>query len=447
MSVQSETSQIAYVGNNSTATPYPVPFLFFENAHVVATVKDSAGAETPLSQGADYSITGEGNPSGGAIVTTAAWDSTHTITIYRQVPITQTAEYEEGGSFPAATHERALDKLTMVSQQVNRAIGLSLRFRESDGLTPPIDKIPSTLLSIDALGLPVCRTADEVKSWLSLAAPILNYPTKTWADAAERALAVPEFVGQVGAQRDDRSLWTASGLSAGSWVAALQAPGIDTVETAMLKDGILSADAAGRGKMADGFFSADAAGRGKFDNGFLTDSLLAAILDLSGKTLTMPSGHWRDIAPAGAVLQTVIAEVRTNATLSPGIPMDDTIPQSTEGTQVVTASITPSNAANKILVKSHFMGSGNQAGYTAIMAMFRDSASDAFAVSSTITGANGYMFSCDSVFLDAPNTTSAVTYKMRAGNNSTTLAMNGSTGGRIFGGASSCHIVLQEIKG
>ena len=42
--VQNETVRINYVGNNSTSTPYVVPFLFLENAAIVVTTRTSAGS-------------------------------------------------------------------------------------------------------------------------------------------------------------------------------------------------------------------------------------------------------------------------------------------------------------------------------------------------------------------------------------------------------------------
>jgi hypothetical protein len=120
MAVQSDTSSISYTGNNSTSTSYAVPFVFLENAHLAATAKVTAtGVETAVTL---TNHTGAGDVNGGTVRTAVAVPATSTLTIFRTVPATQTTTYQEGGDFPAASHERALDKLTMISQQLKRDI-------------------------------------------------------------------------------------------------------------------------------------------------------------------------------------------------------------------------------------------------------------------------------------------------------------------------------------
>jgi len=137
MALQSETSRIQYNGNNSTTASYAVPFYFFENSHIKAVVTNSSGVDTTLSLGSGFSLTGAGNVTGGTLTTTTAVPSSSKLTIYREVPVTQTTSYAEGGDFPAASHERALDKLTMLVQQTKRIADRSLKVSESQ--TSPND--------------------------------------------------------------------------------------------------------------------------------------------------------------------------------------------------------------------------------------------------------------------------------------------------------------------
>lgn len=127
MAVQSDTSSITYTGNNSTVTSYAVPFYFLENSHLAATAKVTAtGVETTVTL---TNHTGAGDANGGTVRTAVAVPATSTLTIYRTVPATQTTTYQEGGDFPAASHERALDKLTMIAQQLSRQVnGASASF-------------------------------------------------------------------------------------------------------------------------------------------------------------------------------------------------------------------------------------------------------------------------------------------------------------------------------
>jgi hypothetical protein len=148
MAVQSDTSRISYAGNNSTSTSYAVPFVFLENAHLKAIAKTSAGVESVVTL---TNHTGAGNVNGGTVRTSVAIPATSTLTIYRDVPITQTTTYAEGGDFPAASHERALDKLTQISQQIARKLGSALRLSEANQigeLNPPLTNQQHVLSSV-----------------------------------------------------------------------------------------------------------------------------------------------------------------------------------------------------------------------------------------------------------------------------------------------------------
>jgi hypothetical protein len=60
---------------------------------------------------------------------------------------------------------------------------------------------------------------------------------------------------------------------------------------------------------------------------------------------------------AGSVIQTSYAEYTANSNLTAVIPVDDTIPQNTEGTEILTATITPKFATSLILVRFDGVGS------------------------------------------------------------------------------------------
>jgi hypothetical protein len=255
MAVQSATSSISYTGNNSTVTTYAVPFYFLENAHLAAIAKVTAtGVESAVTL---TNHTGAGDINGGTVRTAVAVPATSTLTIFRTVPATQTTTYQEGGDFPAASHERALDKLTFLSQQNERAVERSFRVTEGSGIKNEVVAVPNTLLGLDASNQPKALTVDQVKSLLAISGVTLDVDAgmKTFADAGERALAVPDFSGQLGTQRDTADIYIATGTSAGDW--------------SLVDENMSLAD------FASGFFTADATGRGKFASGFVDSGLLA----------------------------------------------------------------------------------------------------------------------------------------------------------------------------
>ena len=55
----------------------------------------------------------------------------------------------------------------------------------------------------------------------------------------------------------------------------------------------------------------------------------------------------------GSVVQTAYAEYTANSNITAVIPNDDTIPQNTEGTEIINLSITPRFATSVILCRFH----------------------------------------------------------------------------------------------
>jgi hypothetical protein len=135
----------------------------------------------------------------------------------------------------------------------------------------------------------------------------------------------------------------------------------------------------------------------------------------------------------------------SNADLTAQIPDDDTIPQNTEGTQILSATITPKANVSKILVKLDSWATLSALG-TMVAALFRDSGANAIQVASVVVPATNYYQPLTFCFLDAPNTTEQVTYNVRVGpTGGLTMRMNGSSTARRFGGASSATLTLTEV--
>jgi hypothetical protein len=151
--------------------------------------------------------------------------------------------------------------------------------------------------------------------------------------------------------------------------------------------------------------------------------------------------------PSTSLAKPQSATYATNADLTTTIPVDDTIPQNTEGTEIVTVSITPSSASNKVRVRAYFYGQGNVSVSVMTGAIFRDSGASA------LTGGIGYARSTATntvmgayiEVVDSPATTLAVTYKLRVGPDAGTMRLNGGTGGRLFGSALTVGIFVEEV--
>lgn len=133
MTVSSQTSRNDYVGNGATVA-FPVTFRFLDKTQLrVLRTVIATNVTTQLtldSLGADgFSVVGAGQPSGGTVTVVTAPQATERLSILRNVPLTQLTDYLPNDPFPAESHERALDKLTMAMQQqgevVDRAVVLA----------------------------------------------------------------------------------------------------------------------------------------------------------------------------------------------------------------------------------------------------------------------------------------------------------------------------------
>lgn len=128
MTVSSATNKAQYIGNGVT-TVFSVPFYFQQNSDIVVTrTVIATGVDTVLALNTDYTLTGAANPSGGSVTLSVAPTSAQRVTVQRIVPYTQLVDYTESSTFPAETHEAALDKCMMATAQLAEALGRALVF-------------------------------------------------------------------------------------------------------------------------------------------------------------------------------------------------------------------------------------------------------------------------------------------------------------------------------
>lgn len=109
--------------------PFTFDFLIFLSSHLVVESSDADGTNAVLhTEITDYTVSGVGNPAGGEITFVGGQQpaSGKSITMRRVVPLTQLTDYVENDAFPAETHERGLDLLTMIAQQLQEQSDRSL---------------------------------------------------------------------------------------------------------------------------------------------------------------------------------------------------------------------------------------------------------------------------------------------------------------------------------
>ena len=383
MTISAATSRLEHAGNGVTLV-FNTPKIYDED-HIAAYLVEDADITNvdSLALTTDYTISNIGSAN-GTLTALVAPPSGYTLVIVRVVPIEQQYDYVENDNFPAASHERALDLLTQQIQQIDDRLDRSVRLSDSD------------------------------TSGLSLE---LSDPTALYSIRVNSGATSLEFYDQ------------------GS--VPLAVPADDSVtlakmaEIAQYQMYIRTTSGTGNPEI----FQATAAGVALLD-----DANSAA----QRATLGVDAALILSLLPAGSVIGSSYASTATYTTIATGIPFDDTIPQKTEGTEIITVSITPSSTSSKVRVRFSapvlYANNGNTT-----CAMFKDSVQNAIAVAS-VQSSHGEMHVAFLEFQHSPATTSAITYSVRIAASSGTIYVNGDATGRKYGGAAVATLVAEEIK-
>ena len=155
MTISTTASRISYNGNGAT-TAFSFPYRFIANSDLTVIKIAADGTETTLTLNTNYTVTGADDDAGGVVTLSVAPLSGQRLVIYRALAITQEVDYITGDPFPAETHERALDRLTMVAQQQQDAIDRSAKLpvtstEDADALIADILRLADSADNIDTL--------------------------------------------------------------------------------------------------------------------------------------------------------------------------------------------------------------------------------------------------------------------------------------------------------
>lgn len=146
-----------------------------------------------------------------------------------------------------------------------------------------------------------------------------------------------------------------------------------------------------------------------------------------------------------AMLDRAYAELTTWTTTNVVIPLDDTLPQSSEGSLILTTTITPKSTTSRLAVECHVPISIATAAGAASLALFATGSTNARAANWRYDNPGfGGVLVCK--FEYVPGVTTAVTIDARVGSSAsgTSVAINGFGTGRIFGGASRAILAVEE---
>ena len=176
MTVLTTDNRRSYTGDGST-TVFAFPVFFLQAADVKVALRVNDVESTPVFN-TDYTVSGAGNPSGGSVTFATAPVSGSTVVLFADPPLTQTVDYQEGDDFPAETHERALDKLTLLVQRLSARVARTLQYDET---------APEVLSASDLIGR---VTAAETARDQAQASQVAAATSETNAAASASAAAI-----------------------------------------------------------------------------------------------------------------------------------------------------------------------------------------------------------------------------------------------------------------
>jgi hypothetical protein len=153
------------------------------------------------------------------------------------------------------------------------------------------------------------------------------------------------------------------------------------------------------------------------------------------------------LLPVGSVVQRASNFYTAYVSTTSVIPWDNTVPQSTEGTEYLSATIIPKSATNRLRVRAIVNGTPpGGGGTTVVAALFKDAETSARAAGACYNIANApIQFPLEYEFI--PGSVAPLTMRVRIGpGGASTIYINGAASGRIFGGVQNISLVIEEIK-
>jgi hypothetical protein len=107
-----------------TGTQFPIPFPYWEKSDIKAVLTTASGdmplQENPL-EGIGYTLT-EPNGINGELAPAGDWSGALRLTVYREVPLTQPVNLQNGARLDAEQLERMADRCIAIVQQLKSAV-------------------------------------------------------------------------------------------------------------------------------------------------------------------------------------------------------------------------------------------------------------------------------------------------------------------------------------
>lgn len=453
MTVEIEERLVIYLGNGVT-TNFPFDFVIPDADFASVNIQDAtSGLVLETLAPGTYTLNGVGDENGGSvdypIDGSTPLGSTRQLVILRTVPYKQEMSISNQGGFQPEVLEQQLDLIVMQIQQ--------LAEEQSRSLTvSPGQEVPdlTTIAAAEYWALQAAASALEAADYAAFAQhdwvtfDILGNGVQTdWSLTIDPGLANNIFIELDGIFQRPGSSYTLE------YVATV--PTVRFTEPVPL--GVHGLGRLGSSIVVDVNTPSDGSvTTPKIVNNAVT---LAKIQDIDTQTFlgrtTAGTGDPEALTlaqtqalvlPIGSVVDSKVVRYSTNAALSGVVPIDDTIPQITEGTELITTTFTMKSVTN--ILRLRFTGSGTMsAGGSLIASIFiAGDANAKTATYGTVPGANNEILLSCGIDL-VPGVLTPLTISVRAGPGSAVNArFNGDTTQRYLGGAAGSILEIQEIK-
>jgi hypothetical protein len=152
-------------------------------------------------------------------------------------------------------------------------------------------------------------------------------------------------------------------------------------------------------------------------------------------------------AGGGVVVQVVNTQTGAVSSGNTQLPCDDSVPQNTEGDEVMTLAITPTSSTNELKIEVTVALSASTADEQLAAALFQDTTASALAAVRYGAKNASEIYTTTFTHYMTAGTTSETTFKVRVGpGTAATVTFNGSGGTRRLGGAFASSITITEIS-
>ena len=394
----------------------------------------STGVESTLTETTDYALSATNNDysNGGTVTTVATYASGYTLTLIRETALTQSTTLQDSGILRVAALESALDKLTLLVQQMQEQLDRALIIPKSE-----------------TIDMALANSVDRANQYLVFSAT--GAPTVSSSGFTSDDYTVSSYMEGILDDTSEGVFKATVNLEIGTDVQAYDAElaGLASVTSAANKLPYFT----GSGTASVATFPAfartyldDAAG----DDVFATLGLLDED-DMATDDPCVPASQQsvKAAITAHGVVQVVNVMDGAVDTGTTQMVADDSIPQIAEGDEYMTLAITPTSATNNLKIEVVVNVSNDYAGaYAIVSALFQDTTANALAASHFTSPATLYYGQVIFTHYMAAGTTSETTFRVRAGANAAgTTTFNGINEGRYYGGVAASSITITEYEG